>query len=93
MNLESRLQQINDLLPALMAPALVALIAEETKALTQRLIAENNEETRGRIKALRDLQNMSEALKAERDSITAGLSNGSDPALSPDYLLSEARKE
>lgn len=80
MSPENRLQQINDLLPALISPALVALLAEQTNNLTQRLIAENHEETRGRIKALRDLQNMPESLKAERDSITAELSRETDSA-------------
>jgi hypothetical protein len=43
------------------------LIAEQT----DRLITQNNEETRGRIKALRDLMNLPETLEAERAGILA----------------------
>lgn len=77
---EQRIQQINDLLPALTVPALVALLKDDMTSLTHRLIGENDEQTRGRIKALRDLLNLPEALRNERDQLTAALSEESDAA-------------
>jgi hypothetical protein len=73
MNLEDRVEQINGLIPALQAPALVAHVSNEIRLLTDRLVRADDEQTRGRIKALRDLINLPEALRAERDGIAAEL--------------------
>lgn len=53
------------------------LIADYTDAL----ISQNNDETRGRIKALRDLMDLPEALEAERRSILAAELPEQDSAL------------
>jgi hypothetical protein len=63
MNLEDRVEQINGLIPALQAPALVAHVSNEIRLLTDRLVRADDEQTRGRIKALRDLINLPEARK------------------------------
>jgi hypothetical protein len=49
-------------------------------ALTAQLVNRNDEELRGRIKALQELQNMPETLRQEREGITAGLADNA-PAL------------
>lgn len=54
-----------------------ARIADET----ERLITQNNEETRGRIKALRDLMTLPETLEAERAGILAAELPEPDSAL------------
>lgn len=77
---EERLEQINKLMPALQSPALAAYINETVASLTQSLINQNNEETRGRVKALRDLLTLPEALQQERKALTAALSEESDAA-------------
>ncbi len=46
----------------------------EISALTVRLIAENNEQTRGAIKALQKLKDLPAALEYERREISAALS-------------------
>jgi hypothetical protein len=53
------------------------LIADYTAAL----VSQNNEETRGRIKALHDLMDLPEALEAERRSILAAELPEPDSAL------------
>ncbi len=73
MNLEDRIEQINGLVPALQAPSLVAHLDQEIASLTARLISADDEQIRGRIKALRDLINLPEALQAERAGIDAEL--------------------
>jgi hypothetical protein len=50
-----------------------AILIERADRLTQDLIAQDNEQTRGRIKALRDLLELPEQLQQERDGISAGL--------------------
>lgn len=68
-----RIEQINQLLPALTDPALEAYLRERIAELTNKLVSENDEQTRGRIKQLRDLLNLPESLLQERDGITAEL--------------------
>lgn len=70
-----RLNQIDQALGAIQNgwPFLLAEINERIDSLTQSLIAQDNEQTRGRIKALRDLKELPEMLKQERESISAGL--------------------
>lgn len=83
MNAQERLEQLNRVLAAMQG--CWAPIAEELGNRigdhTASLIAENNEETRGRIKALRELLNLPEALLSERDGIKSGLSEQSDPEI------------
>lgn len=80
MTLEERLIQINALLPALQHPALAAMLTARIAELTNKLIAQDNEQTRGAIKELRALLNLPDTLQHERDGITAGFSEQSDPA-------------
>jgi DNA anti-recombination protein RmuC len=69
-----RLDHINRLIPALQAPALVEQIKEMIDEQTQKLIDADDEQARGRVKALRDLLNLPEALQYEREGLTAALS-------------------
>lgn len=75
MNPSERINQIDQALVAIQTgwPFLLAEINERIDSLTQSLIAQDNEQTRGRIKALRDLKELPETLKQERESISAGL--------------------
>ena len=75
MNPAERINQIDQALVAIQTgwPFLLAEINERIDSLTQSLIAQDNEQTRGRIKALRDLKELPETLKQERESISAGL--------------------
>lgn len=70
-----RIAQIDTTLQAITAgwPCLQAEINERIAALTESLISENNEETRGRIKALRDLLELPDTLQQEREGIRAEL--------------------
>jgi hypothetical protein len=52
-------------------PFFLAEMQHLIEPLVGSLIAQNNDETRGRIKALRDLMNLPEALEAERVGILA----------------------
>lgn len=78
---KDRLAQIERQLHAIQAvwPFLSALVQDRIDGLTAQLIAKNDEETRGRIKALQDLMELPVTLQQERDGISAGLSD-SDPA-------------
>lgn len=64
--IEARQRQITPAWPSV-AAELKAIIDQHI----ERLITQDNEETRGRIKALRDLMDLPEALESERQSITA----------------------
>jgi hypothetical protein len=68
-----RVDQINQQLEALRPgwPVLAEILREKAEALTVSLIGENNEQTRGRIKALRELMELPETLQQERDGIEA----------------------
>ena len=70
-----RVNQIDRSLTAIQNgwPFLLAEINERIDTLTLSLIAQDNEQTRGRIKALRELKELPETLKQERESISAGL--------------------
>lgn len=80
MTLQERIEQINKQLHALQSPALIDLLKDRIEELTEKLIGEENEQTRGRIKALRDLLNLPKALQHEHEGITAELSEESDSA-------------
>lgn len=56
-------------------PWLVIEIQEQIDDKVLRLISENNEQTRGAIKCLRDLLNLPATLQSERDQIIAALSD------------------
>jgi len=64
--IDTALQAIRPGWPFFMAQ-LQARIADET----ERLITQNNEETRGRIKALRELMDLPETLEGERVGLLA----------------------
>jgi hypothetical protein len=82
-DIEARISRISLTLGTLQAawPHLTAEIGARIERHTQRLVAENDEQTRGRIKALADLLNLPETLNQERESLTAALSEQSDAAL------------
>lgn len=70
---KDRINEINRQISALANADLRALIQARIEEHTVSLIGENNEQVRGRIKALRDLLDLPEALQAEREGITAEL--------------------
>lgn len=75
MNPDERIAQINQTLEALRSgwPFFAAVMQERVGELTASLIAENNEQTRGRLKELRQLMELPDTLTQERDGITAAL--------------------
>jgi hypothetical protein len=52
---------------------LAAHMNERVRELTDSLIAQDNEQTRGRIKQALELLNLPETLQQEREGISAGL--------------------
>ena len=78
-----RIEQIDAMLQAIRPgwPFLMAEVQARIADETERLIAQNNEETRGRIKALRDLMTLPETLEAERAGILAAELPDPDSAL------------
>lgn len=78
-----RAQEIAAALPVLRAawPALTAEIERIVAGRIDSLIIQDNPETRGRIKALRDLLNLPDELESERKALTAELPE-SDSAFS-----------
>jgi hypothetical protein len=80
---EARIGQISATLGVLQAawPLLTREIQARIEQHTRSLVAENNEQTRGRVKALLDLMDLPESLQQERESLTAALSEQSDAAL------------
>lgn len=71
--LQQRADEISKTLQAIQHgwPFLLAELHAQVERNVERLISQNNEETRGRIKALRDLMNLPEMLEAERQGILA----------------------
>lgn len=67
----NRLEYLNTTLAALDGswPKVVVEIQQRIDRLTLSLISENNEQTRGAIKALRELQGLPETLEYERQHI------------------------
>jgi hypothetical protein len=49
------------------------VLQDKAQALTAELIGQDNEQTRGRIKQLRELMELPETLHQEREGISAGL--------------------
>jgi len=76
MNAKARIAEINNTLQAIQNgwPFFMAELQQRIDALTVQLISQESEQVRGRIKALRDLQDMPETLQQERDGITTALS-------------------
>ncbi len=72
---QERVTQINNTMQAISQgwPFFMAELNERIATLTQSLISQNNDETRGRIKALIDLTELPVTLQQERDCITAEL--------------------
>jgi dihydroorotase len=72
---EDRLAEIDQTLEALRPawPHLRVLLEGKRADLTVQLIAQDNEQVRGRIKALGDLLELPETLQQEREGIRAGL--------------------
>lgn len=77
MTAQARLDYLNATLAALHGcwPQLAQEIQGRIDSKTAQLIGENNEQTRGAIKVLRDLIDLPAALQQERDHITAALSD------------------
>ncbi|NOV28019.1 hypothetical protein E5S69_31530 [Cupriavidus necator] len=74
-DVKARIAHISSLIDSMRAcwPGLVAeLKARESDLITQ-LIAQDNPETRGRIKQLRDVIDLPSLLRSEQDGLTAGL--------------------
>lgn len=81
MTAEDRLGEIATWLEAVKGawPLLSAELERRIAEHTTALISADNEQTRGRIKALRELLELPKTLDDERQGISAGLSE-SDPA-------------
>lgn len=80
---DPRIDQIDATLRAIQPgwPFFMAELDAQIEREIERLIIQNNEETRGRIKALRDLLTLPDALEAERASIIAAELPEPDSAL------------
>lgn len=61
-------------------PFLLSEVNARIATLTEQLINNDNEQTRGRIKALLEVKELPEALQSECDGIRAALSEESDAA-------------
>lgn len=77
MNAKERLDTINATLQAMQSfwPVFVESIDTRIAELTLQLINNDNEQNRGRIKALLEIKNMPETLQSEREGISAALSD------------------
>ena len=80
MTYSDRLNEIRALTDALQCPALIKYLGERIQEHTLRLIDNDHEQTRGRIKALRALLTLPDELQYERAGIEAALSEQSDAA-------------
>lgn len=69
-----RITHLERLIAAPSWPALAMELDQRIGELTAQLVNTDNEQTRGRIKALHDIKNLPVALQAERDGIRAALS-------------------
>lgn len=72
---EDRILEIDAALSALQPawPAFSAVLQDKKQALTVELIAQDSEQTRGRIKQLRELMELPDLLRQEREGIRAAL--------------------
>lgn len=73
---QDRIAQINQTLQAIQTGWLFLCSEMDSRmaSLTVQLINNDNEQVRGRIKALRELKELPETLQQERDGISAALS-------------------
>lgn len=69
----TELEQLNQILIGMEWTKVTAYLNKEIDRLTEKLISQNNDETRGRIKALKYVVNLKDSLTAERDGIIASL--------------------
>jgi hypothetical protein len=74
---EERLDHINKTMQAIAVgwPFLLVEIESTIRDKTESLIVKDDEQTRGAIKALRDLTSLPETLHQEREGLTAALSD------------------
>lgn len=77
MNAEDRIVEITRTLDSIQSawPVLAVELQKKIDRLVLDLISQDNEQTRGRIKALRDLKGLPETLHSEREGIKAGLAD------------------
>lgn len=77
MTAEDRLGQLNETLAAIGPawPHIARFLKQRAEEMTESLISADNEQTRGRIKQLRELLNLPETLQQERDGIQRGLAD------------------
>jgi hypothetical protein len=77
MNTDPRITEIQKTLEAIQNgwPFFLAVINERMSELTESLISQDNEQTRGAIKELRRLAELPETLVQEREGIHAALAN------------------
>lgn len=75
MDMDKRVSDISHWLASVSAawPFLATELRQRMDTLTEALVNADNEQTRGRIKALREVLDMPVSLASERDSISAAL--------------------
>lgn len=75
MSSEERLAQIEQTLEAIRTgwPFFLAVLQDRANTLTVDLVNQDNEQTRGRVKALHELMQLPASLQSEREGISAGL--------------------
>lgn len=73
---KERIEDIDQTLTAIKSgwPRIVAELENMLEGLTESLVSEDNEQTRGRIKALRVVKELPEMLFSERSGLEAALS-------------------
>ena len=73
--MQERINEIDKMLQAIAIgwPFFMSVLNEKIESLTLQLIAQDNEQVRGRIKALRDLTELVTSLQQERAAIHAEL--------------------
>jgi hypothetical protein len=74
---QARLTHIHQTLQGIQTgwPYVLAEINSHIESLTGQLVNQESEQVRGRIKALRDLRDMPEALDQERQALSAALAD------------------
>lgn len=86
MTAEDRLDELDEQLQALahVWPVLLPLLQARTQSHVVSLIGANDEQVRGRVKALMELIELPDALQQERDGIRAGLDEQSPAKVTRD---------
>lgn len=77
MNSQNRLDQLSQTLEAIRSgwPFLLVEVEARIATLTEQLVNNDSEQTRGRIKALIEIRNLPSSLQSERDGIGAALAD------------------